>query len=417
MSLNRVYFVTDNNQTDDSVQNLNGSITFANNGAQLRWLPELVNFVVFQGSAAGAYSPFASQLQNNTNMSLVLDCPVPVPVPSQPQYVYPASSFAIENALAPAPSQEVVDALKQQFAALTNDDELRSIDFSENYFGICGGESTVLNCAQYTYSAFYALFEHYTGKAPTIWDVLSSVYFNELGLYQFNSARSDAALQALARSFFSGVQNSGGCRFNNDQFDCSYLNMIEWLSTTAWNLHTCYPALDTNPNTCPSSTGLMYTNLLRTLGFTDASLVVDIFNSPPNPGPQFDTTTFHESVQLGFGMFAYDRHVRQISQNITSWRTGPGSQIPSKWGNIQLSPGTTSYPETDNPWRRFPIIQHNHRDPNNGETFTTLDANNRYGDDLGEIGATQTLDSYCTTVTVITDVTGGFPAGQLANCP
>jgi hypothetical protein len=79
MSLNRVYFVTDNNQTDDSVQNLNGSITFANNGAQLRWLPELVNFVVFQGSAAGAYSPFASQLQNNTNMSLVLDCPVPPP--------------------------------------------------------------------------------------------------------------------------------------------------------------------------------------------------------------------------------------------------------------------------------------------------------------------------------------------------
>jgi hypothetical protein len=348
---------------------------------------------------------------------------VPAPIPSQAQYVYPAVTFTIENALAPAPSQEVVDALKQQFANMTDANEFRSVDFSENYFGVCGGASTVVNCAQYTYAAFYALFEHYTGKAPTIWDILSAVYFNELGLYAYDSPRSNAAVQALARSFFFvGPRDGGGCRYSSsaNQFDCSYVNMIEWLSATAWNQHTCNPLV--NPTGCTLSTNLTYTNLLRTLGFNDTSEVSNTFGNAINSGSQFDTISFHNGIVNNVGMFAYDAHVQQISQNIATWRDGPGQDIPSKWGNRIITSGTQSYPETTDPWRRYPIIQHNYQSFVDNVTGrqrspTTLDANNKYGDDQGETGYPGTLDPICTTVTVIVDVDGGFAANELGNCP
>jgi hypothetical protein len=304
-------------------------------------------------TAASSYSPLTlnySVTATGTNTqakvvtrSISIPALMPAPVPT----VIPATQMKIEQVyLPPPPSDHLNTALNLLNQAKGHG--LNSIQLP-NFYGVCDSTHKVA-CSQYSYLMFYAFFYYYSGSVPTVWDLLSAIYYGELGSLK----TEQIAVEVLARNFFNPSTNLevGGCAYNftpQDNFTCSYQNVTTWLGQTFF-----FQSVDRNT---------LAVNVQRLLGFptlTDEQF----FNSVIEPikilretyGPMYSTARIHNTILTG-GMFDYDNYVldgkfkninhiginRGVQDESIGWKTGEGPTVASKWGNKKLPLGTTTY--------------------------------------------------------------------------
>ena len=224
------------------------------------------------------------------------------------------------------------------------------------FLGSCDTKN-VSNCVEYTYLALYKVFN----KDVSYRNILAVTYWGELALFgRSNNKLKMASYEAFFRNFFD--KQGGGCRFNHDEttplFDCRYDNIIDWLSTSQ---HWRDAAVLTQDGQ------YIRINLSRLLGLP----VEDI----------------KSKTVLGFKGFDKDPFNNMIF-NLTLWRSGQGSDVPSIWGNTKIQAGSTTYLPTKPKEDKGHIIVHYY-----------TDRKATVGDDVPEMPS-------CTLVSVITTVDG-----------
>lgn len=224
------------------------------------------------------------------------------------------------------------------------------------FLGACDNKH-VNNCVEYTYLAAYQAFNHDLSYR----NILAITYWGELAIFgRSNKKLKMASYEALFRNFFDS--QGGGCRFNHDDkqpyFDCRYDNIITWLSTSQhWR----------DAAVISSDGEYIRVNLTRLFG-----LPVDDIRG---------------KTIRGFRGFDKDPFNNMIS-NITLWRNGQGSDVPSTWGNTKIDAGATTYLAKKPGEDKGHIIVHYYTDRK-----ATI------GDDVPEMPS-------CTLVSVITTVDG-----------
>ncbi|MBP6298302.1 MAG: hypothetical protein KA401_03065 [Anaerolineae bacterium] len=214
-----------------------------------------------------------------------------------------------------------------------------SISFDFSTYGVCDS-SNRLACAKYAYLAFFGFFMEYTGNPPSVWDLLSVTFHGELPDW----GEDLVAAEALARNFLDGT--AGGCKYVTSTYDCSYSNIVMWMSTMQYWL------LDP-PRGYVGPTQVTV-DLFTLLGIDRG--VIHQLDQRRLEGP-ISTEDFHAAINIG-GMFDYDGFMRISMNNHISWRTGQGPDVPSVWGNQVLTLGSTIYTGLS-PTEHFqPLIRH-----------------------------------------------------------
>lgn len=210
-----------------------------------------------------------------------------------------------------------------------------------------------MNCSEYAYAGLYAFMTETTGSAPLIWDLLSVVYYKELGTFSDRNANSAiiqssaywagkiypgpqaVAIQALTRNYFD--KQSGACRYNVaiGTYDCRYEYMIEWLSGIQGFYNEASP--DINDATMQTT----ITVKLGELFGLDETQFAGFINRIRTA-----STTYRDKlgdILARQGAFAHDVAIqRTIEDNFINWTADDGGQgggVPSTWGNVNHSVG------------------------------------------------------------------------------
>lgn len=347
------------------------------------------------------YDPFATS--GLINIQDAVNCPRPAEATIP--YIVPADQMDVSTTSLPAPivppsvSNEILNHYNNggDFNAvlITQVPEIGTCQALPQYDPV-----VTRACGAYAYAAVYHLISSYTGQPPKMWDLLSIVYNEELSTFSDPSAAShmlvsgpygwppgqpssyqDVAFQALARNYFDSTQ--GACRFvaASNSYDCSYNNIINWLSV----IHGVYNEVNPLNNNTQASVevGTLF-------GFSDSigfrKLVEELIRNNPD---------FHSRMPNSNGMFRYDDDIRKsINANLSIWRTGQGPDVPSNWGNQKLTTGTTTFAlSSEEP---LGLIVHVY-----GDKSTS------YGTSL------RTPGPNCTYIGAITTSAGGF---TVSNC-
>jgi len=247
----------------------------------------------------------------------------------------------IETVSLPLPANS---QLQQEIVAhFDNGGDISNIAVSSNIGDCVNLEEARSICAEYAYTGVYLSFEEFAGRPPTIWDLLSIVYSTELRPFSdhYGSNGAVASYEALARNFFHYQPTGsaiGGCPFINQAYECTYTNMIAWLSTVE--------SLNKRVST---SQGVTTINVADMLGLTQQQF--------EDYGTILHITTDNVA---GAGMLAYDKEIKdRVTANLGNWRTGQSADLPSKWGNEVVTTGTTQLPPA-NPERPLQLLIHSY---------------------------------------------------------
>lgn len=248
-------------------------------------------------------------------------------------------------------------------------------------------------CVEYSYLVFFSIFADSKSvvsptndnqRLPTIRDILAITFLDELSPYAYQQL-NEIAYQALGRSFFD--PESGGCRYRTleNDFECSYSNIIAWLFTTQhWRDAVIMEDMDGDGQF------EVRINLQRLVGVSRSNIARQSFNS---------------------GYLAWDRQpVDAIFANLDQWRTGQGPTVPSRWGNSVIDAGFTTYAAPPGVIGYY--LTHSYR--YSQRSFYTFNQNNRYGDNRDtESGVPDgiILTPICTLVSAITTSSISLPLG------
>jgi hypothetical protein len=388
MTFDKVYFTSTIGQTSNSVDHRTGVITLQNStgpNSRVGWSPtSLPPASVFLVYGSASFNPPVSQIVNNTNMSLVLDCEVPPPPDPN---IIPGNGMDIATVSLPVPvvPGSIMQSLDTQFQPQANGDYPDVVTIDQ----IPGAEPcdrdddnpSRIACSSYAYMAFYQLYESITGQAPKVWDLLTLVYNLELNTFSSPSATQsvqfgtgwslssgqlyqDIAFEALARNFFDF--QSGACRYSaqSDTYNCNYQNVVTWLGT----IHSVY-----NRAVPINNSAQVTIKIVEILGFdTDSPDFETIF---VDAAVFASTDTNYRSQILNVGMFKYETDVLlAIDRQLVSWRTGQGGNLPSNWGNVTLTVAATAYaPPPSVPLSEIPmyVIIHQHSASSPAYTYGT----------------------------------------------
>lgn len=264
------------------------------------------------------------------------------------------SSILDINRKTPVPTGTVLDDFNEAWHGIYLNQA-----YIKPFLGECDSKH-ISNCVQYTYLAAYKAF----GDKMDYRDVLSITYWGELAIFGHSSKKLKmASYEAFFRNFFD--KQGGGCRFNHDDsypvFDCRYDNLIAWLSTSQHWRDAAVRSQDGE---------YIRVNLYRLFGL-----------------PYDDISKKTLRGFLGFDKEPFDL----MFKNITTWRNGQGSDVPSTWGNTKIAAGATTYTHEKPSEDKGHIIVHYYTDRK-----ATL------GLDMPEIPS-------CTLVSIITTVDGRIP--------
>lgn len=269
--------------------------------------------------------------------------PTPTPLPDPLPIIIPgADAMNFLTYPIPAPPMDDLNvALGIVNNAMKSQDNLIVL-WNRSFYGTCNSSNRE-NCSRYAYATFYAFFEVYTGRSPTIGEWLAASYARELGTW--GSGYGNVPVQALTRNFFTSPR--GGCTYaaQDNQYVCEYENIILWTADIQfW--------IDTVVN---EGTDLVRVNISRMIGF-DFSRIEELLVNAEKP------VSVEQLVSLGgeIGMFAYDIFIQDpILDNLGIWRTGQGQDVPSTWGNSVVETGLTSKPAIYDSDEHFaPLVVH-----------------------------------------------------------
>jgi len=262
----------------------------------------------------------------------------PSPAPTATPTVNPDDIESLfYSLLPPPPNNELAIALQAiQNIDIANFTNSTQIALPISLYGTCNAFNR-LNCAKYTYLTFYALFIEMTGYPPTIWHLLSANYYGELKDWGMKETPNEA----LYRNFADN--QIGGCRFNSVNYNCNYGYMVEWLSGMQHWL------IDRTTGQITESQAII--SPLKLSGITETNLTTLLREKP------ITVVGILDLIETG-GMFDYDLHIlRQVVAKHTLWRTGVGPDVPSYWGNEELTPaGVAHY--VPNSEQYLPFIVH-----------------------------------------------------------
>jgi Domain of unknown function (DUF4082) len=265
-----------------------------------------------------------------------------------------------------------------------------SINYNTTIYGDCDANHKFA-CAQYAYLTFYSFFKDYVGTNPLTWDLLSSIYYGELGLWQ----QTPEAVQALTRNFFGPTnQGQAACKYPPNTPDapprlytCTYDSIVDWLSQTYMIEQVA------------TSTNITQVNLLD-ITIPDSNLIRRTENK--GRGVNQEPEIFDQ------GMFAFDAWlVTNVTiANFTTWGTGQGPDVPSAWGNRPIIAGFANlYLPTSEQFS--PIIVHQFNI--NGGIQATYGFGQNTQNLLNEVAP------YCTYIALIITTEGRFDVQPCSN--